>query len=65
MARSLSLVTARVDPNSGRRLADGQGGGMTELFHPDHLPGVQPRRVEREVEQHSGSQGTGSYEAIF
>ncbi len=59
------LVTARVDPDSGRRLPDGQGGGMTELFHPDHLPGVQPRRVEREVEQHSGSQGTGSYEAIF
>ncbi len=59
------LVTARVDPNSGRLLPDGQDGGMVELFHPDHLPSVQPRRVDREVEQHSGSEGTGAYEAIF
>ena len=63
--RPASLVTARVDPNSGRLLPDGQGGGISELFHPDHLPSFQPQRVEREVEQHSGSQGTGAYEAIF
>ncbi|MDN3521394.1 penicillin-binding protein 1A [Halomonas ramblicola] len=59
------LVTARVDPDTGRRLPDGQGGGISEIFHPDHLPSVQPQRVEREVEQRSGSQGTGAYEAIF
>ncbi|MBE0488974.1 MAG: penicillin-binding protein 1A [Halomonas sp.] len=63
--RPASLVTARVDPDSGRLLPDGHGGGISELFHPDHLPSFQPRRVESEVEQHSGSQGTGSYEAIF
>lgn len=60
-----NLVTARVDPDTGRRLTDGQGGGINEIFHPDHLPSVQPRRVDTEVEQRSGSQGTGSYEAIF
>ncbi|MFO7649630.1 MULTISPECIES: penicillin-binding protein 1A [Halomonas] len=60
-----NLVTARVDPDTGRRLSDGQGGGISEIFHPDHLPSVQPRRVDTEVEQRSGSQGTGSYEAIF
>jgi len=56
------LVTARIDPDTGRRLSSG---GISEIFHPDHLPSVQPRRVEREVEQQSGSQGTGTYEAIF
>ncbi|WP_027960298.1 penicillin-binding protein 1A [Halomonas halodenitrificans] len=57
-----ALVTARIDPETGRRLSNG---GISELFHPDHLPSQQPRRVEREVEQRSGSQGTGAYEAIF
>ncbi|TDB02634.1 penicillin-binding protein 1A [Halomonas marinisediminis] len=56
------LITARVDPETGRRVSSG---GISELFHPDHLPERQPRRVEREVEQQSGSQGTGVYEAIF
>ncbi|MBF7053764.1 penicillin-binding protein 1A [Halomonas sp. KAO] len=56
------LVTARVDPETGRRVSRG---GISELFHPEHLPEQQPRRVEREVEQQSGSQGTGVYEAIF
>jgi len=56
------LVTAQIDPDTGRRLSRG---GISEIFHPDHLPGTQPRRVEREVEQRSGSQGTGTYEAIF
>lgn len=60
-----NLVTARVDPQTGRRLSDSQGGGIEEIFHPDHLPDTQPRRVEREVEQQSGSQGSGAYEAIF
>ncbi|SDN82557.1 penicillin-binding protein 1A [Halomonas shengliensis] len=60
-----ALVTARVDPDTGRRLPDGAGGGISEIFHPDHLPSVQPRQVEREVERRSGSQGTGTYEAIF
>ncbi|MGM1051754.1 MAG: penicillin-binding protein 1A [Pseudomonadota bacterium] len=60
-----TLVTARVDAESGRLLPDGYTGGISELFHPDYLPSIQPRRVESEVEQHSGSQGTGSYEAIF
>ncbi|MGQ4878444.1 penicillin-binding protein 1A [Billgrantia sp. LNSP4103-1] len=59
------LVTARVDEQTGRRLTDGQAGGITEIFHPDYLPDMEPRRVEQEIEQSSGSQGTGSYEAIF
>ena len=59
------LVRARIDEQTGRRLADGQPGGITEIFHPDYLPDIEPRRVEQEVEQRSGSQGTGSYEAIF
>lgn len=59
------LVTMRVDAQTGRRLADGQPGGISELFHPDHLPDNEPRRVDQEIEQRSGSQGTGSYEAIF
>ncbi|MFC2992279.1 penicillin-binding protein 1A [Halomonas tibetensis] len=63
--RPATLVTARVDADSGRLLPDGYTGGISELFHPDHMPSFQSRRVESEVEQHSGSQGTGSYEAIF
>ena len=59
------LVTASVDPQTGRRLHDGESGGIREIFHPDHLPDYQSRRVDREVEQRSGSQGTGAYEAIF
>ncbi|WP_280552815.1 penicillin-binding protein 1A [Halomonas sp. 25-S5] len=63
--RPENVVTERVDPDTGRLLRDGQGGGIEELFMADHLPGFQPRRVEREVERESGSQGTGAYEAIF
>ncbi|MEQ6918522.1 penicillin-binding protein 1A [Halomonas aquatica] len=59
------VVTERVDPDTGRRLRDDQGGGIEELFMAEHLPGFQPRRVEQEVERESGSQGTGAYEAIF
>ncbi|MCE8020810.1 penicillin-binding protein 1A [Halomonas sp. MCCC 1A11036] len=63
--RPAGLVTARIDEQTGRRLADGQPGGINEIFHPDYLPDMEPRRIEQEVEQRSGSQGTGSYEAIF
>ncbi|QOR37565.1 penicillin-binding protein 1A [Billgrantia diversa] len=59
------LVTARVDEQTGRRLSEGQSGGISEIFHPDHLPDMEPHRIEQEIEQRSGSQGTGSYEAIF
>ena len=59
------IVTARVDANTGRLLGDNQGGGIEEIFDEDHMPSVQPRRVESAVERHSGSQGTGAYEAIF
>ncbi|MCW4149698.1 PBP1A family penicillin-binding protein [Halomonas sp. 18H] len=60
-----AVVERRVDPDSGRLLSDSQGGGISEIFRADHLPSQQPRRVEEEIEQESGSQGTGSYEAIF
>ncbi|RDB44796.1 penicillin-binding protein 1A [Halomonas sp. DQ26W] len=63
--RPSGLVQARVDDQTGRRLADGQSGGISEIFHPDHLPDMEPRRIEQEVERSSGSQGSGSYEAIF
>ncbi|WP_275289140.1 penicillin-binding protein 1A [Halomonas elongata] len=63
--RPENIVERRVDPDSGRLLRDDQGGGIQELFRADHLPSYQPRRVEQEVEQESGSEGTGIYEAIF
>ncbi|QJQ95072.1 MULTISPECIES: penicillin-binding protein 1A [Halomonadaceae] len=59
------IVQARIDPNTGRRLHSDQPGGITEMFHPDYLPDYQPRSVSRELEDSSGSQGTGTYEAIF
>ncbi|MCS2608409.1 penicillin-binding protein 1A [Halomonas dongshanensis] len=60
-----TVVTARVDPDTGRRLYDDQSGGMTELFHRDHLPDYQPRRISRELEEAGGSQGSGAAESIF
>ncbi|RTR03446.1 penicillin-binding protein 1A [Halomonas nitroreducens] len=63
--RPESVVSRRVDPDTGRLLHDGQPGGIEELFHADHLPDYQPRRVDQAVEQESGSQGTAAYEAIF
>lgn len=60
-----NIVRVRVDANTGRRLHDNQSGGISELFHADHLPDYQPRSVGREIEDSTGSQGTGSYEAIF
>ncbi|KPK49808.1 MAG: peptidase [Thiotrichales bacterium SG8_50] len=32
------LVTMRIDPKTGLRLASGQAGGVFELFHPEHVP---------------------------
>ncbi|WP_346795647.1 PBP1A family penicillin-binding protein [Halomonas sp. Bachu 37] len=65
LERPETVVTARVDPDSGRRLQDGEPGGMVELFHSDHLPSYQTRRVSRELEEASGSQGSGTVESIF
>ncbi|MBF8222354.1 penicillin-binding protein 1A [Halomonas sp. 328] len=63
--RPASVVSARIDPQTGRRLRDGQPGGISELFHVDHLPEFEPHSVGRDLEQHSGAQGTGSFESIF
>ena len=60
-----TIVTARVDPDTGRRLYDDQSGGISELFHQDHLPSFQPRRISQELEEASGSQGSGTAESIF
>lgn len=59
------IVRVRIDASTGRRLYDDQGGGISELFHTDFLPDYQPRSVGQELEDSSGSQGTGSYDAIF
>ena len=32
------LVTVRIDPKTGLRLASGQAGGIFEVFHPEHVP---------------------------
>ncbi|MBH8579644.1 penicillin-binding protein 1A [Bisbaumannia pacifica] len=64
-ARPAEVVSARVDPDSGRRLRDGQAGGISELFHVDHLPEFEPYSVSQDLEQHSGAQGSGSFESIF
>ncbi|XGA80757.1 penicillin-binding protein 1A [Halomonas sp. CH40] len=60
-----TVVSVRIDPDTGRRLRDGQSGGISELFDVDHLPSYQSRSVSQEVEEMSGSQGTGSPESIF
>ncbi len=59
------VVTKRIDANSGLLLHDDQPGGIEELFREDNLPEFEPRRIQRELENRSGSQGTGTYEAIF
>ncbi len=64
-ARPDTIVSARVDSATGQRLPEGQSGGISELFHRDHLPGFQQRRVSRELEEVSGSQGSGAPESIF
>lgn len=60
-----TIVTARVDPESGRRLHEDQPGGLSELFHRDHMPDYQTRGISRELEEASGSQGSGTAESIF
>lgn len=60
-----TVITARIDPDSGRRLRDDQSGGIVELFHEDHLPDYQNRQISRELEEASGSQGSGTAESIF
>ena len=60
-----TVVSARINPDTGRRLREDQSGGITELFDVDHLPSYQARSVSQEVEEMSGSQGTGSPESIF
>ncbi|NYS61604.1 penicillin-binding protein 1A [Vreelandella salicampi] len=59
------VVTARVDPDTGRRLHDDQPGGISELFDAEHLPDFQTRRISRELEEASGSEGSGAAESIF
>ncbi len=59
------VVSVRVDPDTGLRLRSGQSGGISELFDAEHLPGYQPRRISRELERESGSQGSGTVESIF
>ena len=59
------VVSVRVDPDTGLRLRSGQSGGISELFDAEHLPGYQPRRISRELEEVSGSQGSGTVESIF
>ncbi|MBP5979402.1 MAG: PBP1A family penicillin-binding protein [Halomonas sp.] len=63
--RPSTVVTARVDPNTGRRLHEDQPGGISEFFHQDHLPDYQSRGISRELEEASGSQGSGTAESIF
>ncbi|GGW47378.1 penicillin-binding protein 1A [Vreelandella hamiltonii] len=60
-----TVVSARVDSETGRRLHDDQPGGISELFHRGHLPDYQARRISQELEEASGSQGSGAAESIF
>ncbi|MYL23351.1 PBP1A family penicillin-binding protein [Halomonas alkaliantarctica] len=63
--RPEGVVAARVDPDTGRRLHDDQPGGISELFDVEHLPDFQSRRISRELEEASGSEGSGAAESIF
>ncbi|WP_251977077.1 penicillin-binding protein 1A [Salinicola avicenniae] len=60
-----NIVEIRIDPDTGKRLHDDQPGGIREIFREDNLPEYQPRGMRPELEDESGSQGTGTYEAIF
>ncbi|MCA1772257.1 MAG: penicillin-binding protein 1A, partial [Halomonas sp.] len=60
-----TVVSERIDPDSGRRLRDEQEGGISELFHEDHLPDYQASQISRELEEASGSEGSGTAESIF
>jgi len=59
------IVTARIDPQTGQRLHDDQPGGIEEIFRKENLPDFAPRRIDQQLEDSSGAQGTGTYEAIF
>ncbi|OLO05964.1 MULTISPECIES: penicillin-binding protein 1A [Salinicola] len=59
------IVRVRIDPDTGKRLHEDQSGGISEIFRKDNLPDYQPRGIRPELEDESGSQGTGTYEAIF
>lgn len=48
-----------------RRLHNDQPGGIKEIFRKDNLPDYKPRSIQPELEDRSGSQGTGTYDAIF
>ncbi|NGO88479.1 penicillin-binding protein 1A [Vreelandella stevensii] len=63
--RPSTVISARVDASTGRRLHDDQSGGISELFHRDHLPDYQARGISQELEEASGSQGSGAAESIF
>ncbi|WP_110686285.1 penicillin-binding protein 1A [Salinicola aestuarinus] len=63
--RPANIVSAKIDPDTGKRLHDDQPGGISEIFRRDNLPAYQPRGMRPELEDESGSQGTGTYEAIF
>ncbi|XKH60801.1 penicillin-binding protein 1A [Halomonas sediminis] len=65
LERPENIVTVRVDPTTGRRLPNDQSGGISEIFHSDHLPEFQQRGISRELEEVSGSQGSGTVESIF
>ncbi|MGB8713306.1 MAG: penicillin-binding protein 1A [Onishia taeanensis] len=60
-----NIVTARIDPATGQRLRDDQSGGIQEMFVAGKLPTLAPRSIDQELESQSGSQGTGSFDAIF
>lgn len=60
-----NIVTRRIDPQSGLLLRDGSPGGIPEIFRSDNLPGYQQPSVSPDLEDRSGSQGTGSYDSIF
>ncbi|KFF48149.1 penicillin-binding protein [Gammaproteobacteria bacterium MFB021] len=59
------IVSVRIDPDTGKRLHDDQPGGINEIFRKQNVPDYQPRGIKPELEDQSGSQGTGTYEAIF
>lgn len=60
-----NIVTKRIDPTTGLLLRDNQPGGIQEIFRDDNLPGYQQPSASPELEDKSGSQGTGSYDSIF
>ncbi|MCI0509100.1 penicillin-binding protein 1A [Chromohalobacter marismortui] len=64
-SRPDDIVKVRIDPATGLRLHNDQPGGMQEIFRENNLPDYKPRSIQPELEDSSGSQGTGTYDAIF